>query len=745
MSEVNILYASVDLELTGFDPLIDEVVEIGIVIFCIQAGRVVILKEWESLIKPKAQLHTRIQGLTGITESDLQLAPTKEEVIAEVQSLLQGTVLIGHGVSLDKRFLETFEVSVRAGVIDTLELAQIFLPTYHSYNLENLSHALSVNHSSAHRALSDAQATVGVLRALVALFWTLPESTRARILRIAHQRGYAWAPFFASANTEQLVHEVTGALAEAGHIDASDAPLPALYEQPTVLSVDNVFEIPWNALANDRESWVVALSSREQVLEAAKKGYATPFLGIAEAVSGQAVEQAELTVDALHEREVLALLKILVWQASQVTDTPLLAEINWSLLGTDFKKRFSEVRPFPQVSRVVVVDYRSIAGVPPGKSIWICETDKYISWLEQQSGHVLSWQGIIHQFRQIYNPETGFGDVSKAFELQEAVMATDLFYASALLLLKRHYGLTQGVIAQSDLGPYVESRLMQAGRNFADRLKKLTTLASDKNFIRIVQNIEVFFQTEIPVDELRWMEIADGRCVFISRPLSLASTQQGLLRNFHKIVYTTDIRGEQCLEYLSQRAAIESAPKVRMDEKVDAQIVSPRVSVYGGGTERDEALLRSMAEGVTYFIFPDQRTVKAYYDGQYAHFVLKKAIVAVGIHGGVNKVLRNFAFSAKTTVLIAQSALAGFSGLKLEAHRVVYVGLPSIDTSHPFTAALERKFFNSGEEASLVFQALAFKQTLRPFGRLSKQSEISLAVLQSEAGTCERMLRTAGL
>ncbi|MBL8031431.1 MAG: 3'-5' exonuclease, partial [Candidatus Doudnabacteria bacterium] len=137
MSEQKTIYASVDLELTGFDPATDEIVEIGIVLFELRQGLIVVLQEWQTLVKPKGSLHTRIQGLTGITEQALESAPTKDMVFSKVAALLENTVLVGHGVSLDRRFLEAFGLAQSSATVDTLELAQIFLPTYHSYNLEN--------------------------------------------------------------------------------------------------------------------------------------------------------------------------------------------------------------------------------------------------------------------------------------------------------------------------------------------------------------------------------------------------------------------------------------------------------------------------------------------------------------------------------------------------------------------------------------------------------------------------------
>lgn len=741
MSKQKIVYASVDLELTGFDPLVDEIVEIGIVLFEIDAGICKVVREWQSLVRPSGSLHMRIQGLTGISELDLESAPKKEAVFEQVCSLLNDVVLVGHGVSLDKRFLEVFGVPLGSVSVDTLELAQIFLPTYHSYNLENLSHALFVEHDAAHRALSDAQATVGVLRALIGVFWSLPESVRERVAALVERRGNAWISLFTGAYRERFVGTIQGAELDKGAPERLRVSIPSGGLFSTVLSVDDVRAIPWAALTNSPERWVVALPSREQVLEVAKGGYATPYLGIAEAVSARAVAEAENSAEYLSEREALALLKIMVWQAGQSRETSLLAEINWSLLGTDFKKRFSEVRPFPQVAGVVVVDYRSLAGLPVGVSVWVSEVDKYVAWLEQQSGQILSWQGIIHQFRQIYNPENGFGDLSKSPELQEAVVATDMFYASVLLLLKKHHGLVQGVVARGDLNPFVEDRITLAGRNYAQRLRRLSGLLQDKNFIRVLSGVETFFDTDAPAGELRWVEIGDGRCVFISRPLSLESTQADILRGIKRVVYTTDIQGEECLRYMARRVAMGTEITGLERQLIERPFNRPRIMAYANSVARDGAASQVVADQTACMVFPNQAVLKTYYDSQYGVSAHKQGVIAVGVHGGVNKVLRNFNFSKKSVVLVTQAALAGFSAGKFEVQLLVYVGLPTVDLAHPFIAALVQKYFRTTEEGRLIFLTLSFAKSFRMFGPASTRPESCLMIMEGEVRSSEQMLQ----
>lgn len=739
MNEQPVVYASVDLELTGFDPITDEIVEIGIVLFKVQAGKVFIEKEWQSLIKPQGSLHARIQGLTGITTEDLETAPEKDVVIPEVRALLQGAILVGHGVSLDRRFLEAIGVTMDTRMVDTLELAQIFLPTYHSYNLENLAHALEVNHTTAHRALSDAQATVGVLRSLIQLFWSLPNDFRERIVHVAARKSYAWLDLFMLVNAENAVAAVS--LSEiSSHLSFSDDPLPDAEGSMYLLPVARACAVPWARLAYDSQPWVVALSSREQVLEAARMGYATPFLGIAEALSETALAEAELAPENLQEREALAVLKILVWKAQWDGGAPLLAEINWSLLGTDFKKRFSEVRPFPRTASVVAVDYRSLAGVPKGWSVWVCETDKYIDWLEQQSGQVLSWQGVIHQLRQIYNPENGFGDKTKALEIQEAIAATDIFFATVLLLLKKHQGLSQGVVAQSELVPFMGGRLVQIGQNYAARVRRLDGLAGDKNIAKILGMVVHFFESPLSADELRWLEFADDRCVFIGRPLSLQETQRSLMSGFGKIIYTTDIPSGQVLNYIAARLSMGSVVSILPRKETAA----PHLGVlsYETKEERDRAALHASRDKITYLLFPNQPALKSYYDAQYASMPHKQAVIAVGIHGGINKVLRNFRFGVKSTVLVTQQGLANFSAGGLSAQAVFYVGMPVIDVVHPYTAALVKKFFRSEVDAQLTFQIVGFSQSLRPFGTSIKDLKVAILILETEELSVKKILET---
>src|SRR5258708_35085310 len=69
------VYCSIDLELSGFDPLKDEILEVGFVFFSLSAIGAQILEEWSQVFKPTKPVHPKILGLTGLAEEELEAAP----------------------------------------------------------------------------------------------------------------------------------------------------------------------------------------------------------------------------------------------------------------------------------------------------------------------------------------------------------------------------------------------------------------------------------------------------------------------------------------------------------------------------------------------------------------------------------------------------------------------------------------------------------------------------------------------
>lgn len=186
----NQIYAVVDLETTGTDPAIDRIIQFGCVL--IQDGK--IISRFATDINPNQAISKQIQQLTGISNSRVQKAPYFEDVALTIYNLLADTVFVAHNIYFDYSFL-TQEL-IRCGTpklkilgIDTVELAQIFLPTERSFRLSDLSESLGLIHDNPHQADSDAQVTAELLLLIEAKMRRLPLITMEAIDRLSQQTG----------------------------------------------------------------------------------------------------------------------------------------------------------------------------------------------------------------------------------------------------------------------------------------------------------------------------------------------------------------------------------------------------------------------------------------------------------------------------------------------------------------------------------------------------------------------------
>ncbi|GKS80383.1 3'-5' exonuclease [Ligilactobacillus pabuli] len=159
------IYAVVDLETTG--TAINGTNRI-IQFSCTFVQNQQIVNEFSTLVDPKQPIPAEISQLTNIKDKDVRKAPSFEEIAGTVYSLLQNTVFVAHNIAFDYNFLSS--ELVRVGYpeldlqgIDTVQLAQIVLPTLPSYRLSDVSQFLDLKHDQPHNAASDAQTTAVLL------------------------------------------------------------------------------------------------------------------------------------------------------------------------------------------------------------------------------------------------------------------------------------------------------------------------------------------------------------------------------------------------------------------------------------------------------------------------------------------------------------------------------------------------------------------------------------------------------
>jgi DNA polymerase III epsilon subunit family exonuclease len=157
-------FAVVDLETTGSVIGVDEIIEIGLVIF--QGGQV--QDRFETLVWSDRTIPPWVARLTGISNKDLEGAPTFSDVAETVASMLDGNVFVAHDIRFDLPFLR-WEFA-RRGVarpavtgLCTLQLSRQIWPQLPSRSLLDLARHFDIAHDNPHRASADAAATAGIL------------------------------------------------------------------------------------------------------------------------------------------------------------------------------------------------------------------------------------------------------------------------------------------------------------------------------------------------------------------------------------------------------------------------------------------------------------------------------------------------------------------------------------------------------------------------------------------------------
>ncbi|CAH1850105.1 ATP-dependent DNA helicase DinG [Leuconostocaceae bacterium R-53105] len=172
-------FAVVDLETTK--PSVSaggRIIQIGITF--IKNRKIV--EHFDSFVNPAHDIDRSIQQLTHITPKDVADAPYFEELAPLLQNLLSDQVIVAHNVNFDYPYLNNeFErvglPKLELEAIDTVQLAQILLPTAPGYRLIDLTRYLGLPLQNAHRASADAEATALLLLKL----WQKAEGLSSKV------------------------------------------------------------------------------------------------------------------------------------------------------------------------------------------------------------------------------------------------------------------------------------------------------------------------------------------------------------------------------------------------------------------------------------------------------------------------------------------------------------------------------------------------------------------------------------
>lgn len=150
-------YTLFDLETTGLDTDKDAIIEISAL--KVRGGAVT--EEFSTLVNPGMHIPYEASCVNGITDDMVKDAPEIEQSLKDFIGFAGKDVLAGQNIKrFDLKFIQRdavrfFGKPVSNDYVDTLFLAQRYLPELCSHSLEALAGNYGISYEGAHRALAD--------------------------------------------------------------------------------------------------------------------------------------------------------------------------------------------------------------------------------------------------------------------------------------------------------------------------------------------------------------------------------------------------------------------------------------------------------------------------------------------------------------------------------------------------------------------------------------------------------------
>lgn len=150
----------VDIETTGGGYRSSRVLEVAAIRY--ENGEIV--DEFTSLINPQERIPGFITGITGITELDIQDAPTFADIAERLKEVLDGAVFVAHNVNFDYSFIKSEYARLGEPFtkrkLCTVRLSRRLYAQEKGHSLEKIIRRHDIPFMNRHRAYDDAMALV---------------------------------------------------------------------------------------------------------------------------------------------------------------------------------------------------------------------------------------------------------------------------------------------------------------------------------------------------------------------------------------------------------------------------------------------------------------------------------------------------------------------------------------------------------------------------------------------------------
>jgi len=211
-------FIAVDIETTGLDCNIDEIIEIG----AARYRNLKLVDTFSKIIDPGNPIPKEITDLTGIADEIVSKeGRDANEVLAEFVDYIGDSILVYHNAAFDISFLEKFIPDIGKSYLDAKIIGKILYPFQRAYGLTRLADMCNVVNDRHHRGLNDAKATGEILIKFIAARRFLPVHLLDKLkLFCSYWGNEAMKQFFTEFGNEALPNKIEDELIPPGSLPA---------------------------------------------------------------------------------------------------------------------------------------------------------------------------------------------------------------------------------------------------------------------------------------------------------------------------------------------------------------------------------------------------------------------------------------------------------------------------------------------------------------------------------------------
>lgn len=718
----NLIFCSLDIETSGFDPAESEVLELGMVFFEVKKKNIKVLSEWQSVFKPFKEVPPRILALTGISEDELLRAPLFREKAEDIQKLVKDAVIVGHNINFDIKFLEAFGIKFSGAVVDTLNLAQMFLPTNQSYNLEGLMNFLGVDHQDAHRALADAKAALVLVEKLLSCYSFLPKNIKGRLAELFAVSDKAGAAVLALLQTEFVPLSIEMKSKLIG-IRQSSEIAAAMKQKDKILSFPLGFryhDYIYGSLGKTKDKFLLVVPDKQTVYQLWKQKIAYPFFSNKEVFNQPAFDRFARKAKTAEERFFAG--KIMVWQSIN-WQSKVLVDLNLNF-GSQYKsqinyeKKKSLVWESSTSAKTVVVDYNDFINydlkkIYFGRKLLIVDLNNFEQALTALTTKRTGWGDFIYAFRQIYDPSTGSGRKVAAADIAKAQSQVDLFFGMAGIELakiakgEQQFSITSEIETGTEFG-----KIKKSAENFADDIERENKNICSERITELVLQLRKFFLPD--PEQVRWVELGENRLAFISSPLTLKKIAAKKITPFADSVFTASLGSDALIQYFVSRLNLGGFEIL----KIGQQELRKKFQVIIRKKNFDVTEMNDLLPKLHYpaaVLLPNQTVLKNYYEANYKDLQMQYKVSAQTYSGGGNKMLDNFSINQNALLLVTDHFVVKHSHKRIKVKDLVMMRLPFEHFNHPLFAAQAQLYANQFVDFNIPRALNNFHSIIRSF------------------------------